>query len=458
MNRLYCANSECCYHEVIIFNPHQAVLNSMRILVISNYYPPFELGGMEQLARDVVERLRERGHQVWVLTSRHGSRTAKDVAGSQVIRQLHTDSADIERYRIGSVLGAPARRRENINVTEATIARTQPDIVFVWGMWNLDRAIPARAEELMSGRVSYYVASYWPSEQSAHQAYWSAPAARALRRRLKRLLGGIVMRLFFPDDPGPSLSYAQVLCVSDHVRRHVVQQAEVMEASAHTVHNGIDPERFDRPPRTVASGPLRLLHAGRLVPEKGVITAIEALALVIDADADADIRLTIVGQGPEQHIAELHSRAGELGVADYLRFVDYVPYEEMPKIMAAHDVYLFTSTWPEPLARVVEEAMASRMIVIGTRVGGTLELLDDGVNGLTFEPNDAQGLASAIRDVVARTENALRFGDQARLDVLEHFTMQRMVEEIEIYLEQLHEDAAAVRGRCSRPNHRPGSH
>jgi glycosyltransferase involved in cell wall biosynthesis len=98
------------------------------------------------------------------------------------------------------------------------------------------------------------------------------------------------------------------------------------------------------------------------------------------------------------------------------------------------DVFLFTSVWPEPFGRTVVEAMASQVVVVGTRTGGAAEILADGRNALTFEPGDANALAARVmrvtRDPVLRRELARR----GRQEALEHFDIKRMTLEIEDFL------------------------
>jgi glycosyltransferase involved in cell wall biosynthesis len=96
-------------------------------------------------------------------------------------------------------------------------------------------------------------------------------------------------------------------------------------------------------------------------------------------------------------------------------------------------VLLFPSIWPEPLARVVQEAMASGLVVIGTTTGGTPELLREGETGLTFPAEDATALAHQIGRLAADPALYNRLALAARHTVETSFTEQRMVDEIERY-------------------------
>ena len=84
----------------------------MKILVISNYYPPFEIGGWEQLTRDVTNELGRRGHQVRVLTSNH---KAEGVFRPEpaIARQFHLQSPDPFHYRARSSLLAGRHDQQN---------------------------------------------------------------------------------------------------------------------------------------------------------------------------------------------------------------------------------------------------------------------------------------------------------------------------------------------------------
>jgi glycosyltransferase involved in cell wall biosynthesis len=98
---------------------------------------------------------------------------------------------------------------------------------------------------------------------------------------------------------------------------------------------------------------------------------------------------------------------------------------------------LFPSVWPEPLARVVQEAMAVGLVVIGTTTGGTPELLQDGLTGLTFAAEDADGLARQIGRLARDPALFETLAQAARQTVESRFTQERMVDEIEAYFQKL---------------------
>ena len=109
----------------------------------------------------------------------------------------------------------------------------------------------------------------------------------------------------------------------------------------------------------------------------------------------------------------------------------------MPAILQQFDVLIFPSIYEEPLARMTQEAMISGLVVVGTTTGGTKEILRDGETGLTFAPGDADGLAEQVTRLVADPDLCCRLAQAGRQTVLENFTLDKMVKEIEVYLQEV---------------------
>jgi glycogen(starch) synthase len=106
-------------------------------------------------------------------------------------------------------------------------------------------------------------------------------------------------------------------------------------------------------------------------------------------------------------------------------------------------VLVFPSTG-EALPRVVQEAMASGLVVIGTTTGGTGEILIEGETGLTFLPGDAAGLARQIERLLQDDELFTRLQDRAQVFILRQFDMQNTVGAIEAYLQRFAQATPSV--------------
>ena len=405
----------------------------MRLLFLSNLYPPFDLGGFEQWCHEVTLHLRQRGHTVHVLTSRYGLDGAKPEEDA-VTRSLYLQ-ADLHYYRPGDFfLKRPFQERANVQELHRVLQQFEPDLVLVWGMWNLSRWLPYWAERWLPGRVAYYMASYWPGDPDIHEEYWRLPAKRPVTNLLKRALSALALAQLRAEGYPPPLRFEHVTCCSRYVRDTLVASG-ALPASAGVLYGGIDPEPFLRQPRQASSdGRLRLLYFGVLSPHKGVHTALEALGLLKERHLLERVKLTLIGSGHPDYEARLHRLVEELGLGEAVQFVGRVPREQIPSWLGGFDVFLFTSVWPEPFGRVIIEAMASGLVVVGADVGGSREIFRDYDSELLFQPGDAQGLAERIERVLADPSLMERLSEEGRRLVLERFALERMVNDFEAWL------------------------
>jgi glycogen synthase len=406
----------------------------MRILVLSNFYPPARPGGYTQWCQEVTERLAQRGHSMAVLTSRH-EREKAPPAEQNIHRLLHLEG-DLNYYQpLHLFTRWKAQHRENVLHLEQVKRDFDPELIFVWGMWALSKTLPARAERLMPGRVVYYLSDYWTIAQDWHTSYWQTPARRRVMRPIKRVLGRAAMSIVAAErQPGPELR--RVICVSARLRDRLVEAGSPIQ-NARVIYGGSDIERFPQRRNGESPGlPVRLLYAGQLVRHKGVHTAIEAMAKLVHERNLRRTHLTLVGSGHPEYEAFLRSLVEREQLHDHVAFHTPVSSDQMPALLRQFDALVFPSIYEEPLARMTQEAMASGLVVMGTTTGGTQEILRDGETGLTFAPGDANGLADQVVRLVSDPELRRRLVQAGRQTVLEKFTLDRMVLEIDAYLRE----------------------
>jgi glycogen(starch) synthase len=404
----------------------------MRILFLSNFFPPARPGGYTQWCHEVAGRLAERGHTIGVLTSCY--ELAKAPASEQNIYRLLHLEGDLAYYQpLHFFTRWKKQHRENLVFLEQTVKDFAPDLIFVWGMWALSKALSARAEQLLPGRVVYYLSDYWPSALDMHTTFWQSPAQRWPMQVPKRVLSKVAMSML-ANEGQTDLKLEQVICVSARVRDLLVEAGLPIQ-NARIIYGGTDVQRFlGVRKRDYLAGHLKLLYAGQLVRHKGVHTAIEAVARLVHQLRINHISLTLVGSGHPDYEAFLRDLIEREGLHDIVTFHEPVSKDAMPAIFKQFDVLIFPSIYEEPLARVTQEAMASGLVVVGTTTGGTKEILRDGETGLTFTPEDADGLAKQIVRLIANPDLCGRLAQAGRQTVLENFTLDKMVEEIEDYL------------------------
>lgn len=185
---------------------------------------------------------------------------------------------------------------------------------------------------------------------------------------------------------------------------------------------GVDPD-FYRPieaRRRPIDGPV-VGYMGRVVPEKGIDTLIEAVARVPSRPM-----LRIVGSGTGR--VDLELLAERLGVRDRVRFESSVPGERVPDVLNELDVLVLPSrsrpNWTEQFGRILVEAMACGVPVIGSNSGEIPNVIDEA--GLVFPEGDAEALADRIRRIIENPDDARELGRLGRQRVLENYTQQQI--------------------------------
>ena len=416
----------------------------MRVLFLTNFYLVHGSGGEEQSCQQVVEGLEQRGHTPLVLTSMHGSNNhPEEVDGVYRSLYLEMDLAPLW-HSINFFTRRKARERHNLQVFERVLEQFDPDIIFIWGMWNLPHSLAAFAEAKYPQKVVYRFATYWPTLPSQHESYWRTPGRTWYSRLPKQLLGRVALTILSREAQKLPLTLHHAICVSA-AAREVLLEAGVPVSHARVIHTGLDVDRYsnegERHLLHNGNKELNLLYAGRFYPEKGIDTVIEAMIKLIRDRGKQDIRLNLAGSGSVQYENHLRRLVNQTGLSDNVMFLGWVPPADMPELLRKSDVLVLPSTWPEPFSRAVLEGMISELVVVATRMGGTPEIIVDGENGLLFMPDDAEDLANKIARLVDDPESRNRIRHAGKQTVLEHFTMTKMMDEIEEFLLAVASDA-----------------
>ncbi len=137
-----------------------------------------------------------------------------------------------------------------------------------------------------------------------------------------------------------------------------------------------------------------LVSIGRLAEEKNWKTLLSAVGQV--SQQRADLRLLLIGEGPQHK--ELESYARDLGLTEQVIFTGLVPFAEVPNHLKAADIFCFASI-TETQGLVTMEAMAADLPVVAVDATGTRDEVDNGVQGILTD-NDSQALAQALQQVL----------------------------------------------------------
>jgi glycosyltransferase involved in cell wall biosynthesis len=407
----------------------------VRLLFVSNLYPPYDRGGYEKHCHEVATGLQARGHDAFVLTSRYG--LSDPVQEGGVSRGLYLE-CDIEYYNPAHFFIRRWRQeRYNARVLRTTIAEFQPDVVMFWGMWLLSRRLPAIAEA-GDVPVAYMIEDLWPIAKDPHTYYWQLPTRRRWAQPLKSLAATPAFVLLRLEGYPPELLFKHAACGSRFLKERLSHSIRAFK-DAQVILCGIDLEPFHRHRPVRGAGPtgwLRIAYLGGLVPHKGVHTAVESVARLLEIAPDLKPRLTVVGAGHPGYERRLHELTSQLGIEDRVRFTGSVPNEQVPDVLARHDILVVPSVVEEGFGRVIVEGMAAGMVVVGTATGGSAEILVDGVNGLVFPPEDAWALAECLNRLAQDPALYARLAAEGK-KTSAHFDISEMTNGLERFLTEV---------------------
>ncbi len=408
----------------------------MKLLFVTNFYPPHHLGGYELLCHEVAQQLEQRGHRVAVLASSFQATPDEQEPG--IRRTLRLES-DIHYYHPRRLLSYRRDLAANRAAVIGALAQERPEAIVVWGMWNLSRLVSHSLEEIAGPKVVYYLSDQWPANPSAHRQYWEGTATSPAGRLFKRVLRTPARWLAPAAWSPPALEFRHALVCSRTLREQLVA-AGVPVAHAQVLYHGIDPRPYREAAQSRPAPPdggYRVAFVGTLAAHKGAHTAVEAFTILAREAPTLPLSLSILGSGHPDYETRLRRLVAEGGIGDSVVFHAPIPRAELPAFLARHDALVMPSVYEEPQARISQEAMAADLVLLATPTGGTKEILEDGVNGLAFAPEDARGLAAQLQRVATDAELGRRLRAAAWDTVSQHFTIGRMIDEFERVLERV---------------------
>lgn len=374
---------------------------------MGNLYPPHHFGGYEIVWHSAVEHLRARGHDVCVLTTDTHTAAPDAEDEEDIHRELRWTLRDgrFESLGLRKSLGLA---RHNHRVLARHLDEFQPDVVSWWAMGGLTLGLLDAAPRRGLPAVAFVHAEWLDWGQ------WADPWTHAFRGRRSRLIPVAESLTRMPVCPSFARA-ARYVFVSEHTRRHALSLGLELRNTG-VAHSGINKDFLDPAPE--AAWDWRFLYVGRLDPNKGIDTAVEAMQHL-----PARARLDVIGGFDTAEERRLRSLAANAGIADRVHFAGQHGRPQVVEAYGRADAVLFPVRWEEPWGLVPLEAMARGRPVVATGRGGSAEYLRDEHNCLLFDADDAEALAAALsrlaRDDALRArlrrgglETAARYTDE----------------------------------------------
>lgn len=234
-----------------------------------------------------------------------------------------------------------------------------------------------------------------------------------------------------------SLLGGHIVVINHAMRDELVRRRVAPRSRVTVIHSGIDPTRFARPAdRSAARRALGLdAHrpvigwAGRLNPQKAPLDFVRAVARLAPSLPEA--QFFMAGEGPLA--PEVRAEAERLRLGDRLIHAPW--QDDVATMYAAFDVYCATSHW-EGLPLSLLEAMAAERAAVVTAVDGVREVIRHEVDGVLVDPGDTEATARHLERLIRDERRRGELAHAARARVLEHFTLERMMERWEIVVER----------------------
>lgn len=231
----------------------------------------------------------------------------------------------------------------------------------------------------------------------------------------------------------------RIICVS----RPTAEQFRFGRDKVTIIHNGIDTEDFDpdkikgllRLEFDIPKGAVIVGSTGRIVPRKGYEYLIRAALSMISRldDEVSKVRFVVVGDTPyffqDNHLQVLKGMVSELGLEEFFIFTGYK--KDVGPYLKDFDIFVIPSNYPDPFPRVVIEAMSFALPVVGFKVGGIVEAVENGVTGFLNEPGNTEQLGEGILKLIQDKSLRVSMGVGGRERVRRLFSAKERTKDIE---------------------------
>lgn len=376
----------------------------MKILVITNLYPPQLIGGYERSMADYSRLLHQRGHKVHVLTSNTEAYTTsytEAVAEPIINRTLKLCGEWTQQspacYSFDVIQDALHCNR---HIIRSEIESFQPDVCL---SGNIDFLGLDALEIILENSIP--VLHYMMNE---HPGY-------------------------LPEVAPKTQQYQYITC-SEWIRK-TLEQAGYPTATAQTIYPGAAVEEFyqeELPQRDY----LRIAYASLVMPYKGAGVLMEALALL----KATELKFTATFAGGSlmpEFVAALQSFAEAEGMKDQVTFTGALSREGLKQLYKNHNVLVFPSCFPEPFGISQIEAMASGLALVTSGTGGACETIRHGQEGFLFESENFLELAETLSYLPTHVDEWKTISHNGQQHALSKFGQAKAVEEIETILLEL---------------------
>ncbi len=374
----------------------------MKILILNSEYPPIG-GGAGNASANIARLLTGMGDDVLLLTARFGDLPHEEAHdGLRIIR-----------------VSALRKRMDRSGAIEqlAFVAAASFRILSLVRQFKPDAALAFFG--LPSGAVAWLIKKIYGVPYVVSLRGGDVPGFRPYDFKLYHKIAAPFLRVIW---------HSASAVIANSKGLHDLAAAFDSTIEIPVIPNGVDLEKFPFPARDWSAP--RLLSVGRLVYQKGLDLAMQALSDL----KDIPWTWTIAGDGPQMVV--LQAMAAEHGLSERIHFWGWQKAEQLKEQYCAANLFLFPSRH-EGMPNAVLEAMASGLPVVATRIAGNEELVVNGETGALVPTEDVESLRESLRPLLVDAKMRERMGRASRQRVAQSFGWNRVAEQYQKILEQV---------------------
>ncbi len=386
----------------------------MRILTLSNLYPPDFIGGYELACEHVVDALRGRGHEVRVLTA--APRSPVTTSPQHVLRRFKL----IDEWSEDGMGTTPLAFRldesesrfisaHNVHILTNAIEEFAPDVVYLCCLTGLGGLALMACLQYLKIPWVWQLGDRAPFHLCSTRQTVIAGLAKTFSSRIR----------------------GHYIVVSEQLRREIEDAGVLLQGQVQVLPNWITGRRTSIQREYYQGGHLRIMSAGQVARWKGSEILIESAARLRDAGYD-DFSVDFYGR---IHQPDLVLLASKLGLTRHVQFKGVIPHQQLLEYYQNYDIFAFPTLEREPFGLVPLEALARGCVPVVSRRCGVAEYLVHGAHGLKAE-RTPEAFADAFAAVIRREIDLGAIGKRGITMAWRDFHLDTILPKIEKILTQ----------------------
>lgn len=394
----------------------------MKICLISNLYPPNVLGGAEVSVKKVSEELVKKGHEVIVITTPFSENDVEIINGVKIYQVKPLNLYEIYHHPNQSMLLKPLWHIIDLwnpydeRIIKNILKTENPDIVHIHNFKGLSLSSFAPAKSLKIPLVftahDYSLVCMRANLLNSSGEICKNPSAlcKIYNQIQKHLAKNKVDLLISP---------------SQFVINKLKSNGLFKDVKSKKIPLGIelkDNEKFEKD-----YSQTNILYVGNLGEHKGVHILLKAFRKI----ENMNIRLDIVGKGlcseKLKSMSENDNR---------IKFHDFLEGKELIKMYQQANLTVVPSIWYDNSPMVIYESFSCRTPVIGSKIGGIPELIEDGFNGYLFEAGNVNELQKLLENLIDSPETLKKL-EQGTYESVQRYTMDNHIKQLETEYQKL---------------------